>query len=61
MGTYACLAFALPRYFAYRKLIPHGYKTPLFILLLLGSMQGVIGWWMVKSGLVSDPLSLNIA
>ena len=55
-GRMLGLAFALPlAYFAYRKLIPHGYKTPLFILLLLGGMQGVIGWWMVKSGLVSDP------
>ena len=36
-------------------MIPQGYKLPLLVLLFLGGMQGVIGWWMVKSGLVSDP------
>ena len=27
----------------------------MLLLLLLGGAQGVIGWWMVKSGLVNDP------
>ncbi|MGC6516591.1 MAG: COX15/CtaA family protein [Candidatus Puniceispirillaceae bacterium] len=55
-GRLLGIAFALPlAYFAYRKMIPTGYKLPLFALLLLGASQGVIGWWMVKSGLVSDP------
>ena len=26
-----------------------------FIILFLGGLQGFIGWWMVKSGLVNDP------
>ena len=53
-----CLALPLHcplAYFAIRKMIPQGYKLPLLVLLFLGGMQGVIGWWMVKSGLVSDP------
>ena len=55
-GRMLGIAFALPlAYFAFRKMIPQGYKSPLLVLLFLGGMQGVIGWWMVKSGLVSDP------
>ena len=55
-GRILGIAFALPlAYFAIRKMIPQGYKLPLLVLLFLGGMQGVIGWWMVKSGLVSDP------
>ena len=55
-GRLLGIAFALPFvYFAIRKMIPQGYKPVLMALLLLGGMQGVIGWWMVKSGLVADP------
>ena len=55
-GRLLGLAFGLPLlYFAMRKMIPDGYRTPLLVLLVLGGMQGVIGWWMVKSGLVADP------
>ena len=55
-GRMLGIAFALPlAYFAFRKMIPHGYKLPLVVLLFLGGMQGVIGWWMVKSGLITDP------
>ena len=55
-GRMLGIAFALPlAYFAFRRMIPQGYKLPLLVLLFLGGMQGVIGWWMVKSGLVSDP------
>jgi len=55
-GRLLGLAFGLPLlYFAMRKMIPDGYRTPLLVLLVLGGLQGVIGWWMVKSGLVADP------
>ncbi|HYD16940.1 MAG TPA: COX15/CtaA family protein [Patescibacteria group bacterium] len=31
-------------------------KRPAFLgILALGGLQGLIGWWMVKSGLVNDP------
>lgn len=47
------LVFALPFFFflATRR-IPVGYTKHLAILLILGGLQGVIGWWMVKSGFV---------
>lgn len=49
------LAFALPlAWFWLRGAIPAGYKPRLLVLLALGGMQGVIGWWMVSSGLTND-------
>lgn len=49
------LAFALPlAWFWYRRTIPQGYKWRLLALLALGGLQGVIGWWMVSSGLGPD-------
>jgi cytochrome c oxidase assembly protein subunit 15 len=32
--------------------IPVGLKPKLFGILALGALQGFVGWWMVKSGLV---------
>jgi len=56
LGRVIGLAFALPLFFfALKKMIPQGFGLRLLILLGLGGMQGVIGWWMVKSGLVNDP------
>ncbi len=47
------VAFALPlAWFAWQRMIPQGYTRRLFLLLVLGGMQGVVGWWMVSSGLV---------
>jgi cytochrome c oxidase assembly protein subunit 15 len=34
--------------------IPAGYKPRLLALLALGGLQGAVGWWMVKSGIVHD-------
>jgi cytochrome c oxidase assembly protein subunit 15 len=46
-------AFAIPlAWFAWRRMIPLGYGRRLLVLLALGGLQGVVGWWMVKSGLV---------
>jgi cytochrome c oxidase assembly protein subunit 15 len=46
------LAFAVPfAWFALRRQIPAGYSPRLFALLALGGLQGVVGWWMVSSGL----------
>lgn len=51
------LVFALPlMWFWYRRTIPLGYKSRLLALLALGGLQGVIGWWMVSSGLTADAL-----
>jgi cytochrome c oxidase assembly protein subunit 15 len=52
MGRLIGLAFALPLvWFVFKRAIPDGYAVRLTVLLALGGMQGVIGWWMVTSGL----------
>ncbi|QGM45764.1 COX15/CtaA family protein [Methylocystis heyeri] len=40
-------------WFWIRDRIPQGYKPKLFAILALGGLQGVVGWWMVSSGLVN--------
>jgi cytochrome c oxidase assembly protein subunit 15 len=35
--------------------IPRGFAWPLAGVFLLGGLQGAVGWFMVKSGLVDDP------
>ena len=52
LGRLIGLAFALPlAWFAFRRAIPRGYGGRLTALLMLGGLQGAIGWWMVSSGL----------
>ena len=52
LGRILGLAFALPlAWFAIRRAIPGGYGWKLVGLLLLGGAQGVLGWYMVMSGL----------
>jgi len=49
------LAFAVPlAWFWFKGTIPGGYKPRLLALLALGTLQGVVGWWMVASGIVND-------
>ena len=38
--------------FIVMRRIPAGYLGHLILLLFLGGLQGLIGWWMVKSGFV---------
>lgn len=53
LGRVIGLAYALPLlWFWTRKAIPDGFKPRLLALLMLGALQGTIGWWMVSSGLV---------
>lgn len=55
-GRLIGLVYALPLvYFWARGMIPAGYKKPLMALLLLGAAQGLMGWYMVQSGLVDVP------
>ena len=55
-GRLLGLAFGLPLLFFWLAgRIPQGYGLPLLGLLALGSVQGIIGWWMVTSGLVDNP------
>jgi cytochrome c oxidase assembly protein subunit 15 len=52
LGRMIGLAFAVPlAWFWLRRAIPAGYHARLLALLALGGLQGVIGWWMVTSGL----------
>lgn len=52
LGRLVGLAYALPlAWFAWKRQVPAGYGGRLILLLALGGLQGVIGWWMVVSGL----------
>jgi heme a synthase len=52
LGRLIGLAFALPlAWYWIRGAIPRGYKPRLLALLALGGLQGVFGWYMVRSGL----------
>jgi cytochrome c oxidase assembly protein subunit 15 len=52
LGRVVGFAFALPlAYFWWRGKISGGLGWKLVALLLLGGLQGFIGWWMVASGL----------
>lgn len=42
-------------YFIVRKRIERSLVPKLFGIFVLGALQGAVGWWMVKSGLVDDP------
>ncbi len=47
------VAFGFPLiWFLLRGLVPQWLKSHLILLFVLGGLQGVIGWWMVKSGFV---------
>lgn len=55
LGRVIGLAFAVPlAWFWLRRAIPAGFHGRLIGLLVLGGLQGVVGWWMVKSGLTQD-------
>ncbi len=55
-GRLIGLVFAVPLvWFWLRKAIPGGYHLKLLGLFILGGMQGAMGWYMVKSGLVDIP------
>ncbi|HVL78601.1 MAG TPA: COX15/CtaA family protein [Sphingomicrobium sp.] len=52
LGRVIGLAFAIPlAWFWVKRAIPAGYGWKLVALLLLGGAQGVLGWYMVMSGL----------
>ena len=53
LGRLIGVAFALPLlWFAFKREIPRGYGWKLVGLLVLGGVQGALGWYMVMSGLV---------
>jgi len=56
IGRSVGFVFLIPfLYFAIRRKISGSQIWKLLILFVLGALQGVLGWYMVKSGLVKDP------
>ena len=52
IGRVIGFAFVLPfAWFLWRGWIPQRKRAALWVILGLGALQGVIGWWMVASGL----------
>ena len=52
LGRVIGLAYALPlAWFWIKGAVPRGFKPRLLGLLALGGLQGVFGWFMVRSGL----------
>jgi cytochrome c oxidase assembly protein subunit 15 len=56
LGRLIGVAFLLPfLYFLLRRRIDASLGPKLVIMFVLGGLQGLLGWYMVKSGLVDDP------
>lgn len=56
LGRTIGLVFLLPfLYFLLRRRIERSLVPKLIGIFLLGGLQGAMGWYMVKSGLVDDP------
>jgi heme a synthase len=56
LGRLIGLVFLLPfAWFYWRGMIRPGLTPRLLVMFLLGGLQGLLGWYMVKSGLVSNP------
>jgi cytochrome c oxidase assembly protein subunit 15 len=55
LGRLIGVVFFVPLlWFIARRQIPVGYAWKLFAIFALGGLQGAMGWYMVKSGLVDD-------
>ncbi|MDG1354148.1 MAG: COX15/CtaA family protein [Sulfitobacter sp.] len=48
-------------WFLLRRQIPTGWTPRLLLLGALGGLQGVIGWWMVSSGVTSGTSIVTVA
>jgi heme a synthase len=60
LGRVIGLAFVLPlAWFWLRGAVPAGYKPRLLALLALGGLQGVFGWFMVRSGLSGNQTDVS--
>ena len=56
LGRIIGIAFLAPfLFFLWKKMIPEEMVRELWGAFALGALQGLLGWWMVQSGLVSDP------
>jgi len=55
-GRLIGLVFIIPfLYFSFKKKISKAFGKKVFVAFILGGMQGLMGWYMVKSGLVNRP------
>ena len=56
LGRSIGMIFLLPfLYFLFRGKIEKSLTPKLITMFILGGLQGLMGWYMVKSGLVNDP------
>lgn len=55
LGRILGALFLVPLLLTFIKPCLKGYRLRTFSLFLLGALQGAMGWYMVKSGLVKDP------
>jgi cytochrome c oxidase assembly protein subunit 15 len=56
LGRFIGLVFFIPFvFFWWQKKIKPGLAPKLLTMFILGGLQGLLGWYMVKSGLVSNP------
>ena len=56
IGRFLGLVFVIPFiYFLIKKRLSKKLILQSIVLFCLGALQGAIGWWMVKSGLVERP------
>mgnify|MGYP006075720289 CR=1 FL=1 len=56
LGRFIGIIFILPfLFFFFTKRIKAGLTPKLIIMLIGGGFQGLLGWYMVKSGLVDNP------
>ncbi len=59
LGKFVGLLVILPLFFLFKN-IPTWLKKRLILIFTLGGLQGIIGWWMVKSGLKATPAVSHI-
>jgi cytochrome c oxidase assembly protein subunit 15 len=56
LGRLIGVLFFVPMvYFGFRGRVRRGTMPKLWLLFIGGGLQGLLGWYMVKSGLVHDP------
>lgn len=56
LGRAIGMATVLPwLYFVWRRVLSGRLAARTFSIVLLGGLQGALGWWMVKSGLIHEP------
>ncbi len=56
LGRVIGMVFLLPMlWFLWQKRLSPALRPHLLTMFVLGGLQGLLGWYMVKSGLVNDP------